>query len=556
MNTKIIILIAIALIFKINTSNANNLNNELLNNSLLLLQQEADPFEFEDGGEKSSKDQKKAQKAEQKQLKDQAKKEKKYQKYDYNKEVVTDDKVEENQSTKTNENKTTSKKEEDASSRSWRFDKEEEPLVQENNYVESNKRYNLLLNKKPSLAFNAGLLSYYGDLNNIEPVKSLTSFRFAYSASIEKRFSYWLGARIDGMLGTMSYNSYDLGSYRNFETPVKSISGELVVYLDNDMLLNLNSKFSPYISVGLGYLNYSPKSDLIDENGNSYYYWSDGFIYDVDEATNNPNLYKPKQLYRDYEYETEYLDTTDIYTGKAMIFPVRIGTKISVSPRIQVDVQLAYYFTDTDYLDNYIRPGSKANDGYVSLSGGLRYSFGVEKQKDSKKIYKNSVVTTKDDKDFSKWDSDKDGIIDDEDMCPGTPFRVKVDIKGCPLDLDYDGVPDYRDKEPNSLRDVVVNAEGVTVTYSSMKENLENSKAITRNIVYVANQLPEEGRFIPLSNDVNKVLLYQVLLEADTNKDGYLSILETQAVYESYLDGEKKYTIEQIYQIVKFFIGE
>jgi hypothetical protein len=48
--------------------------------------------------------QKKAQKAEQKQLKDQAKKEKKYQKYDYNKEVVTDDKVEENQSTKTNEN--------------------------------------------------------------------------------------------------------------------------------------------------------------------------------------------------------------------------------------------------------------------------------------------------------------------------------------------------------------------------------------------------------------------------------------------------------------------
>jgi OmpA-OmpF porin, OOP family len=47
-------------------------------------------------------------------------------------------------------------------------------------------------------------------------------------------------------------------------------------------------------------------------------------------------------------------------------------------------------------------------------------------------------------------DSDGDGVPDDKDKCPNTPAGVKVDEHGCPLDSDGDGVPDYLDACPNN----------------------------------------------------------------------------------------------------------
>ena len=47
-----------------------------------------------------------------------------------------------------------------------------------------------------------------------------------------------------------------------------------------------------------------------------------------------------------------------------------------------------------------------------------------------------------------KKDEDGDGVKNKKDKCPGTPPGVKVDGRGCPLDVDKDGVPDYLDKCP------------------------------------------------------------------------------------------------------------
>ena len=57
-------------------------------------------------------------------------------------------------------------------------------------------------------------------------------------------------------------------------------------------------------------------------------------------------------------------------------------------------------------------------------------------------------------------DSDKDGVPDRLDKCPGTPFGVKVDKNGCPFDADGDGVPDYLDKCPNTPAGVQVDSVG------------------------------------------------------------------------------------------------
>ncbi|MFA6315942.1 MAG: OmpA family protein [Elusimicrobiota bacterium] len=57
-------------------------------------------------------------------------------------------------------------------------------------------------------------------------------------------------------------------------------------------------------------------------------------------------------------------------------------------------------------------------------------------------------------------DSDKDGVYDDSDKCPGTPQGSPVDKDGCPLDADKDGVYDHLDKCPTTPQGMTVNAAG------------------------------------------------------------------------------------------------
>ena len=47
------------------------------------------------------------------------------------------------------------------------------------------------------------------------------------------------------------------------------------------------------------------------------------------------------------------------------------------------------------------------------------------------------------------FDRDGDGVADTQDKCPDAPAGVQVDANGCPLDGDGDGVPDYQDKCPD-----------------------------------------------------------------------------------------------------------
>lgn len=57
-------------------------------------------------------------------------------------------------------------------------------------------------------------------------------------------------------------------------------------------------------------------------------------------------------------------------------------------------------------------------------------------------------------------DSDKDGVIDYKDECPETPIGMKVDKKGCQLDSDSDGVVDYKDRCPDTPSGVSIDLNG------------------------------------------------------------------------------------------------
>ena len=74
---------------------------------------------------------------------------------------------------------------------------------------------------------------------------------------------------------------------------------------------------------------------------------------------------------------------------------------------------------------------------YVTLSAGLTLAFGAKGR-----------------------DTDGDGVPDSRDKCPDTPRGARVDAKGCPIDTDGDGVYDGLDKCPDTPKGCTVGKTG------------------------------------------------------------------------------------------------
>lgn len=119
--------------------------------------------------------------------------------------------------------------------------------------------------------------------------------------------------------------------------------------------------------------------------------------------------------YSDYKTDGEGMD---------ILIPVGAGVKFSVSPDDQIDLQYQFlYNINLTNRGDLGEAGDKLN--FITHSLGIIFNFGAPK------------------------DSDKDGVPDKLDKCPGTPEGVAVNAEGCPLDSDGDGIADHLDKCPS-----------------------------------------------------------------------------------------------------------
>ena len=98
------------------------------------------------------------------------------------------------------------------------------------------------------------------------------------------------------------------------------------------------------------------------------------------------------------------------------------GIRFRLTPALALDVQTAQHYPFNDRFDNIY--GGKLHDRFLVHSLGLTLALGKAK------------------------DTDGDGVPDRKDKCPDTPTGVQVDLVGCPIDTDGDGVADYLDKCP------------------------------------------------------------------------------------------------------------
>jgi OOP family OmpA-OmpF porin len=134
---------------------------------------------------------------------------------------------------------------------------------------------------------------------------------------------------------------------------------------------------------------------------------------------------------------------SDSNSGPVFQAGAGVGFLINDKTTLSLDYR---YVTGDDFEHNNsavngnVRRDTQLKSEYAAqnIGIGIRYAFGENGGKDS----------------------DGDGVPDRKDKCPNTPKGVQVYSDGCPVDVDGDGVPDYLDKCPNTPRGAKVNARG------------------------------------------------------------------------------------------------
>lgn len=365
---------------------------------------------------------------------------------------------------------------------------------------------------QPAMALETGMLSFYGDLYEkhfISPQVSRIGYGFSFSQPLNPSLRVGLYA----LTGKLGANERLVNRNTNFESNI--FSGGLQLEYTFAHLLNEKARVFPFITTGFNWFSYNSKTDLKDANGNSYFYWTDGSIRNLDE--NDPNAINAVILQRDYVFESDIralnLDGFGNYPVNSFAVPAGAGILLKLTGHWEVKAGAVMHFSFTDYIDGVTdksigtRQGDTRKDHFMMTSVTLRYNlFDPKKNKDAAG---NDLYAGVDYKELAKSDYDEDGVIDAEDLCGDTPKGVAVDRNGCPIDSDKDEVPDYRDDETASAPGAIVNERGVTLSDSAILMQHEmywdSTGKFAKTVVLRAGGTPYSG-------PVNERKMYSVSL--------------------------------------------
>ena len=409
---------------------------------------------------------------------------------------------------------------------------------------------------KPVVSFSYGVLNFRGDVRNSYSSSVIGNNAFQVNvATFVDRKNYFT-ANFYYLTGKLSGNSYshtDIVRNLNFQSEISVFGANLEYRFGH--IFEKDALVRPYVSLGVGNLNYSAKGDLSDASGLDYHYWSDGTIRDVDETAPGPS----ELLYRDYNFETDLRLREEQefglgnYNQRSLVIPFSLGAHLRISRRAFFSLGVSYHYTFSDLLDNVAYEGTsvqgaQGNDSYLYSHLSLHFD-----------LFSDPTTRTVDlmfaDAKFDPVmfdDEDGDFVLDITDRCPGTPFGVEVDTLGCPLDGDMDGVPDYLDQELETVRRAWVDDQGVTVSTSDFaasmllrdhamgREHVEEYMAIIRGEYRLESSVDIPEKFKSL----------------DVDEDGYLSFDELLLVVDKFFDFQEDLNVEEVRDLNTFFFDQ
>jgi OOP family OmpA-OmpF porin len=314
--------------------------------------------------------------------------------------------------------------------------------------------------------------------------------KLEYGGYIKYQASHVIGIQLDVLGGTLEGNNNKLwggappvSPYTSFKTDLHlaaSLSG--VATLGNINWAYLNTSIQPYLSLGVGYVNFNPTT--IDNAGVTNNFKSSGSITDLyiplgvgfkTNLSNSVNL--------DLGYTTAYVDAADL-TGyvKAPYF----GSKFSYA---HIGLEFSLGNTLKPQLARH-NPTAQLAQKMTDDNNTLR---GLVNSLEQKYIDRLAEINRlKEEQNKLKMDSDYDGVSDYFDKCPGTSMSIKVDGAGCPL--------------PSNPRDTVTKVYNNT-TYVITEEDKKIANDAVRNLEFEFGKSTIRERSLPYLNKVAALLV-------------------------------------------------
>lgn len=436
-------------------------------------------------------------------------------------------------------------------------------------------------NSLPTIGIGDGTLFFSGDVgtfNLAEPLRFRNGIYFEVQKKSRSRFDFSLFFLSGKLYGNISSPDRNL----NFLSSITTEGLNIRYHFSK----NNERTLIPYISIGIEAVSYSSKSDLLDANGNKYYFWNDGTIRSMDQSSPNAATDAVK-LTRDYVYETDLrsanIDNRSSYPTSALSFPIGAGLKFRLSDRFHIRVSAIYHLTNSDLIDGIDetgageRQGESGNDKFIFTSASLHFDLSAKKNPDPK-----TKSGAKGDKNFwtgksdlENQDTDKDGVNDLLDECAGTETGLTVNERGCPIDTDLDGIPDYRDKEINSARGAMVNEDGITLTdklvdelfaRDSLNELLERQiemlKAKDASKGESFNGLPENtsdtAQVVVTNNGGfdNSSRIPEGFRFVDADRNGFISPAEMTTAIDDYHKDRSPLDTKRFHLLIDYFFDQ
>lgn len=320
---------------------------------------------------------------------------------------------------------------------------------------------------RPQVSLGTGMFTFYGDIGSNHKFYHPTVSRIGYDLRVINPITDYIDMGFYVLFGQVSGSERTLTRNLNFNSNIST--GGLTFNYNFKQLLNPKRKVDPYISVGIESVEFLSKTDLYDADGNMYNYWSDGTIRDMAEGAVGAE--NAKEIYRDYVYESDVreqnLDGFGHYSEKTWAIPVEAGMNMHLGKKVKFRIGTSMHFTFSDLVDGVTdqsvgdRVGNKGKDKFLYTHFALTYNLDWRRSKAGDDGY---TPFDGDWNELDSTDSDGDMVVDFADLCAKTPIEGRpVDEKGCPLDYDNDGVPDYMDDELSTEEGALVDDRGVTL---------------------------------------------------------------------------------------------
>ena len=290
-----------------------------------------------------------------------------------------------------------------------------------------------------SLQVKAGLLSAdYSIVSSRIPLYSSGTPDYSLIASLN-----YAATRLD--LFCSSFN-YEVNT-NTINYPINFLFKGFIYGAELNYMFYHTHKLSPSIHVGFAQINANRFIDNVTDQGLPYYYWTDGTIRNQPQSY--ATIFTAKIISRTYSFETE--------TNKLLrfSFPVGFDLRMKLSKQVAADIGCTFYLSSIPMV---MPITSQFSSLTTQTSIGIIYYFIKHPRLKEDLRYDSANF-----KCIQLEDTDGDGVPDFKDKCPDTPKGYKVDKCGCLIDSDGDGIPDIYDREIHTKRGKLVDINGIGI---------------------------------------------------------------------------------------------